>query len=129
MQFKTSYQIPASLCIKCRAAKNLCGLSYCPILVQTMTMLKNQTVKYPRAMIPAFGEGICILTTGISRSLRKAALIAVEEMIDDITRTTGLSEEEAYALCSVAGNLKISEIVDEPNYVVSLTLPKNLLYH
>ena len=40
MQFKTSYQIPASLCIKCRAAKNLCGLSYCPILVQTMTMPK-----------------------------------------------------------------------------------------
>ena len=92
-------------------------------------VIKNQSVKYPRAMIPAFGEGICILTTGISRSLRKAALIAIEEMIDDITRTTGLSEEEAYALCSVAGNLKISEIVDEPNYVVSLTLPKSLLYH
>ncbi len=92
-------------------------------------VIKNQPVKYPRAMIPAFGEGISVLTTGISRSLRKAALIAVEEMIDDLTRTTELSEEEAYALCSIAGNLKISEIVDEPNYVVSLTLPKSLFYH
>ena len=40
MQFKTSFNIPASLCIKCRSAKNLCGLSYCPILVSTMVTPK-----------------------------------------------------------------------------------------
>ncbi|EQD66200.1 hypothetical protein B1B_06221 [mine drainage metagenome] len=45
--------------------------------------------------------------------------------MDDIVRTQGLTDEEAYVLCSVAGNLKVSEIVDEPNYVVSMTLPRN----
>jgi len=30
-------------------------------------------------------------------------------------------------LSSVAGNLRISEIVDEPNFVVTLAMPKALL--
>ncbi len=40
MQFKTSFKIPAELCLKCRAAKNLCGLSYCPVLVSSMVRPK-----------------------------------------------------------------------------------------
>jgi acetamidase/formamidase len=37
-----------------------------------------------------------------------------------------LSLHEAYALCSVAGDLKISEAVDVPNWVVSMTLPRGI---
>jgi acetamidase/formamidase len=33
---------------------------------------------------------------------------------------------EAYALCSVAADLKISEVVDYPNWVVSFFLPNSL---
>jgi len=37
------------------------------------------------------------------------------------------SRDEAYVLCSVVGNLRISEIVDEPNYGVSMVMPKQML--
>jgi acetamidase/formamidase len=48
-------------------------------------------------------------------------------MLALLGRLYGLSPEEAYVLSSVAGNLRISEIVDEPNFVVTLTMPKALL--
>jgi acetamidase/formamidase len=38
----------------------------------------------------------------------------------------GLTREEAYVLCSVAADLKISEVVDAPNWVVSAFLPMSL---
>ena len=46
------------------------------------------------------------------------------EMIDHLTRTYNLSPVDAYCLCSVAVDLKISEIVDQPNWVVSAYLPR-----
>jgi acetamidase/formamidase len=53
--------------------------------------------------------------------------LAVEEMILELTSLTDLSDKEAYMLCSVVGNIKISEIVDEPNYVVSITVPEDII--
>jgi len=38
----------------------------------------------------------------------------------------GLSREEAYIVASVAVDLKISEIVDAPNWIVSAFLPENI---
>lgn len=32
----------------------------------------------------------------------------------------------AYAICSVAGDLKISEVVDIPNWIVSMTVPRGI---
>lgn len=34
--------------------------------------------------------------------------------------------EDAYLLCSVAFDLRVSEIVDAPNWVVSFYLPKSI---
>ena len=45
-------------------------------------------------------------------------------MIEHLVETRGLSREEAYILCSVAVDLKISEIVDAPNWIVSAFLPE-----
>ena len=42
-------------------------------------------------------------------------------------RTHGLAREEAYILCSVAVDLKISEIVDAPNWIASAFLPEDVL--
>ncbi len=36
MEFKAKFKIPASLCTKCRGAKLLCGLSFCPITVKSI---------------------------------------------------------------------------------------------
>ena len=38
----------------------------------------------------------------------------------------GLSREDAYILCSLAGDLRISQIVDEPNFGVSFYMPLSI---
>ncbi|MEM3908183.1 MAG: acetamidase/formamidase family protein, partial [Nitrososphaerota archaeon] len=57
--------------------------------------------------------------------LHEAAKNAVSEMIQVLTER-GFGRDEAYVLCSVAGNLRINEIVDEPNFGVSMVLPSKL---
>jgi len=47
-------------------------------------------------------------------------------MIDHLVEERGLGREEAYILCSVAVDLKISEIVDAPNWIVSACLPETI---
>jgi len=47
-------------------------------------------------------------------------------MIEHLMAERGLSREEAYILCSVAVDLKISEIVDAPNWIVSAFLPESI---
>jgi acetamidase/formamidase len=65
-------------------------------------------------------------TTGIAPDLMVATKKAVRAMIGYLGREHGLSREEAYVLCSVAVDLKISEVVDAPNWVVSAFLPLSL---
>jgi acetamidase/formamidase len=66
-------------------------------------------------------------TTGIGPDLMEAARSAVSNMIDLLGKRHGLSAPEAYMLCSVAGDLHISEIVDIPNWVVSFYFPRVVL--
>lgn len=47
-------------------------------------------------------------------------------MIEHLGEAYGLSREDAYILCSVAVDLKISEVVDRPNWVVSAYLPLSI---
>ena len=65
-------------------------------------------------------------TTGIGPDLMEAARDAVRDMIEHLGREYSLEPTLAYALCSVAVDLKISEIVDVPNWVVSAYLPKGI---
>ena len=44
-------------------------------------------------------------------------------MIEYLVDTHKLAPEEAYILCSVSVDLKISQIVDAPNWTVSAFLP------
>lgn len=72
-------------------------------------------------------SGPAFATTGIGPDLLQAARDATSAMIAQIVRRTTLSEIDAYLLASVAGDLKISEVVDVPNWVVSLHLDASLL--
>ena len=63
-------------------------------------------------------------TTGIGPDLFEAARQAVMGMIDLISKRHKMSAVEAYMLCSVAGDLRVSEIVDMPNWVVSFYFPR-----
>jgi acetamidase/formamidase len=65
-------------------------------------------------------------TTGIGGDLYAAAQDATRAMIDHLTSTFGLSREDAYMLCSLVVDLKISEIVDAGQYVVSAVLPESI---
>jgi acetamidase/formamidase len=66
------------------------------------------------------------VTTGIEPDLHAAARAAIRRMIAHLGSTRGLSPADAYGLCSVAVDLKISEVVDAPNWVVSAFLPGDL---
>jgi acetamidase/formamidase len=68
--------------------------------------------------------GPCYATTAHGPDLFASAQQAIRHMIDHLVDTRGLSREEAYILCSVAVDLKISEIVDAPNWIVSAFLPE-----
>lgn len=63
-------------------------------------------------------------TMGIAPDLMQAAKDAVRDMIDYLGREYSLAPNLAYALCSVAVDMRISEVVDTPNWVVSAYLPK-----
>jgi amidase len=64
------------------------------------------------------------VTTGIGPDLMEAARGAVNRMIDLLSARHGLAPADAYMLSSVAGDLRISEIVDQPNWVVSFYFPR-----
>ena len=42
----------------------------------------------------------------------------------DLLQEQGWSREQAYIICSVAVDLRVSNVVDVPNYVVSALLPE-----
>lgn len=64
------------------------------------------------------------VTTGIGPDLMAASRDAVSAMIDLLGKQRGMSAIDAYLLCSVCADLRISEIVDQPNWVVSLYFPR-----
>ncbi|KAG0703401.1 hypothetical protein DFH29DRAFT_916988 [Suillus ampliporus] len=66
-------------------------------------------------------------TTGIDSDIREATRSAVRNMIDFLVADYGLDRVEAYMLCSVAGDLRMHEVVDMPNYVIGMMMPRSVL--
>jgi acetamidase/formamidase len=54
----------------------------------------------------------------------QGARAAVSGMIDLLARRHHMNAVDAYMLCSVCADLRISEIVDQPNWVVSMYFPR-----
>ncbi|WP_336034539.1 acetamidase/formamidase family protein [Halobacterium yunchengense] len=65
-------------------------------------------------------------TTGIAPDLMDATKEAVRHMIDHLHDERGLTRGEAYILCSTAVDLKVSEVVDAPNWTVTAYLPESV---
>jgi acetamidase/formamidase len=63
---------------------------------------------------------------GIGPDLMVAARDAVRRMIDRLGQQHGLAAIDAYLLFSVAGDLRISEIVDQPNWIVTAYCPTSI---
>ncbi len=64
------------------------------------------------------------VTTGVGPDLMACARDALSAMIDLLGQREGMSAVDAYMLCSVCGDLRISEIVDQPNWIVSFYFPR-----
>ncbi len=72
-----------------------------------LTVRKNLGYGYP------FAENAThLISIGLNEDLDEAARIAVREMIDHICRRTKLTREQAYMLCSLQGDLRVTQTVD-----------------
>ena len=104
----------------------------CPMYsVLRFELHKGYEIPAPQFQTPGeltpFSEGAgWFATTGVGPDLMQNAKDAVRAMISHLGREHGLKPEEAYALCSLAVDLKISEVVDQPNWVVSAHLPLSI---
>jgi acetamidase/formamidase len=96
-----------------------------------LTVRKDLHVTAPEFLTPGplaarTNIGPFYATDGIGPDLMTAARDAVRRMIDYLERAHGLSAVDAYLLCSVAVDLKVSEIVDAPNWIVTAYCPLSI---
>jgi acetamidase/formamidase len=77
-----------------------------------------------RTSAPPPGRGAEFATTAHGPDLFLSAQQAVRYLIEHMVAERGLRREEAYVVASVAADLRISEIVDAPNWIVSAFLPE-----
>ena len=81
---------------------------------------KGKWIRWPRAETPTH-----FISMGLHPDLNEAARIAVREMIDFLVQGKGLSRDEAYMLCSLAADLRVTQIVDGTKGIHAM-LPKSI---
>jgi formamidase len=79
----------------------------------------------PRRFVATMGMPIDAAGNNHAEDLTAACRSAVNNMLD-LLEERGFSREQAYVLCSVAVDLRVSNVVDVPNYVVSALLPEDI---
>jgi formamidase len=79
----------------------------------------------PRRFFATTGIGVHKDGTNESEDLSLSAKNALLNMIEHL-KTRGFDRQQAYALCSVAVDLRISQVVDVPNLLVSALLPLDI---
>ena len=92
------------------------------ITLRKNSPVKEAQVRRPSPMSKLDSRGWYI-TTAHGPDLMTNAKNALRYMIDWLCASYPMNRSQAYILCSVAGDLKISEIVDAPNWVVSFHFP------
>lgn len=75
---------------------------------------------------PAYETEDYYAVTAFAETLDEAARKATRYMIDYLEAERGLSRPDAYVLCSLAGDLKIAEVVDVPHVLVAMHMPKGI---
>ncbi|MCQ4319912.1 acetamidase/formamidase family protein [Stutzerimonas stutzeri] len=98
-------------------------------VVVTLDLVKDTPLRAPRFSTPGpvtrhLDSAGYEAFTGIAPDLMQASRDALSNAIDWLCREHRMPAEQAYMLCSVCGDLRISEIVDMPNWVVSFYVPK-----
>jgi acetamidase/formamidase len=86
-----------------------------------LTVRKGIALKWPRAETASD-----YISMAADPDLNVATATAIQEMVDFLVATRGLSAHEAYQLVSIAGNVAVTQLVDRPNVGVHVKLPKNI---
>lgn len=73
-----------------------------------LTVRKDLSFTYPRAETPTH-----LITFGMDPDLDRCAEIALRDMIALIVERAGITREQAYALCSIAADLRITQTVNQ----------------
>jgi acetamidase/formamidase len=81
---------------------------------------KGMTLAWPRAETPTD-----YISMGTDEDLAKATKIAIQEMVDFLAATKGLDKLAAYQLTSIAGNVVITQLVDQ-KVGVHVKMPKRI---
>lgn len=102
----------------------------CPVnLTLTFKVHRHRSISAPlveSAPNPPEPHGAWIVVESAPDPLA-AARTAASRMIDLLVKASGMSAENAYLLCSVAMNLRLSQVVNEPMITVSAALAKHIL--
>jgi acetamidase/formamidase len=96
------------------------------IEVPMRAKIQVDLIKGKKTPWPRFENDDYLMAIGIGRPLEDATRIAYTELIKWIHDEYGLSQLDLYELMSVAGELRVSEIVD-PSYVVVAKINKKYL--
>ncbi len=86
-----------------------------------LTVRKGERLNWPRAE-----TATDFISMGADPDLTVATRIAIQEMVDFLAGTRGLSTHQAYQLVSVAGNVAVTQLVDKPTMGVHVKLPKSI---
>jgi acetamidase/formamidase len=98
----------------------------------TLTLQKGANIPELRFITPpgkkltVADEAGYFVTTAHGPDLFKDSQQAIRYMIDHLASEYHMTREQAYCLCGAAVDLKISEIVDAPNWIVSAYLPLSI---
>jgi acetamidase/formamidase len=69
---------------------------------------KGKQIRWPRAETPTH-----FITMGLHPDLNEAARMATREMIEFLVSEKGLTRDEAYTFCSLAVDLRVTQLVDD----------------
>ena len=96
-----------------------------------LTLRPEMEIEQPRfetvgPFAPSGADGTAYATTGVADDLADASRLAIRHMLDHLQEERGLARPDAYILCSAAVDLKINQVVNDPNWTVSAYLSKSL---
>lgn len=91
-------------------------------IIYELELIKGRSIQEPQYETDEY-----YATTGFAPTLDEAAKKATLYMVQYLQEVHGLGLDEAYALCSLAGDLHIAEVVDLPNMLVTMHMPKEVL--
>ncbi len=86
-----------------------------------LTVRRGDPLRWPRAE-----TATDYITMAADPDLTVATKTAIQEMIDFLVATRGLSPHDAYSLTSIAANVAVTQLVDVPNLGVHVKIPKSI---